>query len=165
MHSLITKPFITAHFHGFPTRTDRRLRATPIKSNTATGGGSSDDKEGNTQPPPPPTITPPDTVEVRFRRGSRRRRMREQQELGGSGVQSAKATTPAPPKDWDSMTTGEKVMELYAGEKGLLFWLNKLAYASIFIVIGGWIVFRFVGPSLNLYQLDTPPLSPTSMFK
>ncbi|KAL0396737.1 UNVERIFIED_CONTAM: hypothetical protein Scaly_0122100 [Sesamum calycinum] len=71
----------------------------------------------------------------------------------------------SPPKDWDSMTLAEKAMELYVGEKGALFWLNKFAYASIFIVIGGWILFRFVGPALNLYQLDTPPLSPTSMFK
>lgn len=68
-------------------------------------------------------------------------------------------------KKWEEMSVVEKAMELYMGEKGLLFWLNKFAYASIFIMIGGWIVFRFVGPSLNLYQLDTPPLSPTSVFK
>lgn len=68
-------------------------------------------------------------------------------------------------KKWEEMSVAEKTMEVYMGEKGLLFWLNKFAYASIFIMIGGWIVFRFVGPSLNLYQLDTPPLSPTSVFK
>lgn len=69
------------------------------------------------------------------------------------------------PKDWESMNLTEKATELYIGEKGLLFWLNKLAYASIFLVIGGWILFRFVGPALNLYQLDAPPLAPTSILK
>lgn len=63
------------------------------------------------------------------------------------------------------MSVAEKATELYMGEKGLLFWLNKFAYASIFIVIGAWILFRFVGPALDLYQLDSVPLSPASMFK
>lgn len=63
------------------------------------------------------------------------------------------------------MSVAEKAMELYMGEKGLLFWLNKFAYASIFILIGAWILFRFVGPALDLYQLDSAPQSPASMFK
>lgn len=63
------------------------------------------------------------------------------------------------------MSLGEKAVELYMGEKGMLFWLNKFAYASIFIVIGGWILFRFVGPSIGLCQLDSAPVSPTSLFK
>ncbi|PON64377.1 hypothetical protein PanWU01x14_124460 [Parasponia andersonii] len=63
------------------------------------------------------------------------------------------------------MSVAEKAVELYMGEKGVLFWLNKFAYTSIFIIIGGWILFQFVGPSLNLYQLDSPPFSPNSMFK
>lgn len=69
------------------------------------------------------------------------------------------------PKDWESMTMIEKAIELYVGEKGLLFWINKFAYASIFIIIGAWILFRFVGPALNLYQLDAPPLSPSAVLK
>lgn len=69
------------------------------------------------------------------------------------------------PKKWEEKSMTEKALDLYVGEKGLLFWLNKFAYASIFIVIGAWILFRFVGPALNLYQLDSPPLPPTSMFK
>lgn len=68
-------------------------------------------------------------------------------------------------KNWEEMSLSEKAVELYMGEKGFLFWVNKFAYASIFIIIGGWILFRFVGPSLNLYQLDSPPLSPESVFK
>lgn len=56
-------------------------------------------------------------------------------------------------------------MELYVGEKGALFWLNKFAYASIYIMIGAWIVFRFVGPALNIYQLDAPVLTPSDVLK
>ncbi|GLJ30838.1 hypothetical protein SUGI_0612620 [Cryptomeria japonica] len=67
-------------------------------------------------------------------------------------------------KDWESMTLQEKLTEIYVGEKGVLFWLNKLAYASIFIVVGGWIAFRFVGPSLGLYQLQSSLLEPTKSF-
>lgn len=70
-----------------------------------------------------------------------------------------------PPKEWEAMTMTEKAIELYVGERGLLYWINKFAYASIYIVIGAWILFRFVGPALNLYQLDTPPLSPTAILK
>lgn len=89
-----------------------------------------------------------------------------QQQDGGVANKAAEAssTTP-PPKDWKDMSITEKAIELYVGEKGALFWLNKFAYASIFIVIGAWILFRFVGPALNLYQLDSAPLSPSSLFK
>lgn len=133
----------------------------PIKSssNSETGNGG-----GNASPPPAaaPPVTPPNTVEIRFRRGSRRRRkIEEGVVLDGKAMKTQSKV----PKDWDSMTPAEKAMELYMGEKGLLFWLNKFAYASIFIIIGGWILFRFVGPALNLYQLDSSPLPPTSMFK
>ncbi|KAJ8764490.1 hypothetical protein K2173_006230 [Erythroxylum novogranatense] len=111
----------------------------------------------------PPSITPPETVNIRFRRGSRKRRRQLKED--GDGGRTAKVQASSIPKKWEEMNMSEKAMEVYMGEKGLLFWLNKFAYASIFIVIGGWIVFRFVGPALNLYQLDTPPLSPSSMFK
>uniref|UniRef100_A0A0E0E6E0 Uncharacterized protein n=1 Tax=Oryza meridionalis TaxID=40149 RepID=A0A0E0E6E0_9ORYZ len=67
-------------------------------------------------------------------------------------------------KEWEEMSMAEKAGELYVGEKGLLFWLNKFAYASIFIMVGAWILFRFVGPSIGLYQLDAPPLAPTDVF-
>lgn len=83
---------------------------------------------------------------------------------------AASSSSPAPKKkkerrkEWEEMSVGEKAAELYVGEKGLLFWLNKFAYASIFIMVGAWILFRFVGPSLGLYQLDAPPLPPTAVF-
>ena len=47
-----------------------------------------------------------------------------------------------------------QVAELYTGKRGLLFWMGKLTYALIFIVIGGWIVFRFVLPGLGVLELQ-----------
>ncbi|KAF9618456.1 hypothetical protein IFM89_001179 [Coptis chinensis] len=138
-------------------RRSQSLKATPPTTNSSSNG-----EDGNSIPSmPQPTIPQPDAVEIRFRRGSRRRT--REKEMDSSGGSSAKPRLP--PKDWESMTLGEKAVELYMGEKGALFWLNKFAYASIYIVIGAWILFRFVGPSLGLYQLDTPPLSPTSILK
>lgn len=121
-------------------------------------GSTTNDTENS----PPQPIIPPETVKIRFRRGSRRRsREKLKQDESSSGV-SKKTETP---KDWETMTFTEKAIELYVGEKGLLFWLNKFAYASIFIIIGAWVLFRFVGPALNLYQLDSAPLPPAAMFK
>lgn len=48
--------------------------------------------------------------------------------------QVMKAQVSDPPKKWEDMNTIEKSIELYMGEKDLLFWLNVYAYASIFIV-------------------------------
>ncbi|KAJ9511921.1 hypothetical protein QJQ45_004494 [Haematococcus lacustris] len=47
------------------------------------------------------------------------------------------------PEGFDNMTLGDKqITELYLGRRGILFWANKAAYASVFIVIGGWVIFR-----------------------
>lgn len=35
----------------------------------------------------------------------------------------------------------------------MLFWANKAAYASVFILLGGWVIFRFVLPAVGLYKL------------
>ncbi|KAH0770997.1 hypothetical protein KY290_014978 [Solanum tuberosum] len=120
---------------------------------------SSGDNGNESQP-----VTPPNTVEIRIRRRPSKRQRQKEEEIINAGKQAVKPKPP--PKDWESMNLTEKAIELYVGEKGLLFWLNKFAYASIFIIIGGWILFRFVGPAFDLYQLDTPtPLAPESMFK
>ncbi|CAL5225688.1 g8553 [Coccomyxa viridis] len=58
------------------------------------------------------------------------------------------------PKGWGDMNAFQKVAELYTGKRGLLFWMGKLTYALIFIVIGGWIVFRFVLPGLGVLELQ-----------
>ena len=61
-------------------------------------------------------------------------------------------------RDWQ---TGLQVTELYTGNRGLLFWMGKVTYALIFVLIGGWIVFRFVLPGLGILELqnglDSPP--------
>ncbi|CAK9157026.1 unnamed protein product [Ilex paraguariensis] len=158
----LIKPFTTT-----PTqlpRTSRHrpllpLHLSPIKSSSDNGNNTATDDVGNPSPPVPPPVN---AAAIRFRRGSRKRKQLQEDGAANGLPKQAQASTP---KDWESMTLSEKAMELYVGEKGLLFWLNKLAYASIFIVIGGWILFRFVGPSLNLYQLDSAPLSPTTIFK
>ena len=38
-------------------------------------------------------------------------------------------------KKWKDMNIIEKSIELYTGQKDLLFWLKVFSYASIFIVI------------------------------
>jgi hypothetical protein len=58
------------------------------------------------------------------------------------------------PDGFDQMDPLQKAGQLWTGERGLLFWLNKAAYASLFIVVGGWVLFRFVGPALGLYELS-----------
>ncbi|KAL6227043.1 hypothetical protein ACLB2K_001002 [Fragaria x ananassa] len=139
--------------------TQPRPRQTYISSD----GGSStspDTTDSNSAP------TPTDTVGIRFKKRSRKKakQQREQREGEGSDERFMKAEA-AVPKKWEEMSLGEQALELYLGEKGLLYWINKFAYASIFIVIGAWILFRFVGPALNLYQLDSAPLSPSAILK
>ncbi|KAL3830821.1 hypothetical protein ACJIZ3_019623 [Penstemon smallii] len=147
-------------FSTFPSRLPGSLPHRLIHPIILTRSSIDNGNDTDTSPPvQPPIITPPDTVEIRFKRGSRRRRKQEEE------TSNMPLKKKSPPKEWDSMTLTEKAIELYVGEKGLLFWLNKFAYASIYIIIGGWILFRFAGPALNLYQLDTPPLAPTDVFK
>eukprot|EP00850_Spirogloea_muscicola_P014977 SM000111S18800 [mRNA] locus=s111:255334:256342:+ [translate_table: standard] len=64
------------------------------------------------------------------------------------------------PKDWESRSLPEKAVELWAGNKGALYWLNKLAVWSLYILVGSWVAFRFIGPALGLYQLESPLLPP-----
>ncbi|KAL6345264.1 hypothetical protein AAG906_015747 [Vitis piasezkii] len=150
----LTKPHLQIFIRSQPHRL-RSLTVTPINSSSSS----------DVPPPVPPPVTPPETVEIRFRRGSKKRRQMQQQDGGVANKAAEASSTTPPPKDWKDMSITEKAIELYVGEKGALFWLNKFAYASIFIVIGAWILFRFVGPALNLYQLDSAPLSPSSLFK
>ena len=61
------------------------------------------------------------------------------------------------PEGWEEMTSAQKATQLWMGDRGLLFWSNKAAYASLFIIGGLWVVFRFVGPALGLYDLSGGP--------
>lgn len=89
---------------------------------------------------------------------------RKSRREGGGAIEAPLPLKPkAKPKKWDDMSLQEQAWELYIGEKGALFWLNKLAYASIYLIIGGWIVFRFIGPALGWYELDSPLLPPSQV--
>lgn len=89
---------------------------------------------------------------------------RKSRREGGGAIEAPPPLKPkAKPKKWDDMSLQEQAWELYIGEKGALFWLNKLAYASIYLIIGGWIVFRFIGPALGWYELDSPLLPPSQV--
>lgn len=168
LHSLYPSVSPSTHFTYLGTSSPqlplpRRLRPLTLR---AANGDSEKVRDGPVPRDTTPSLTPSETVEIRFRpRGSRKRRQQYKENVGDDMSPMMKAKSEAPLKKWEDMTLSEKALELYVGEKGLLFWLNKLAYASIYAVIGGWILFRFVGPSLNLYQLDSAPLSPTSIFK
>lgn len=124
----------------------------PRAAGEATDAGDKS-AEGNASAP---SSAAPPPLRIKYRPRSR---VRQQEQ------QSAAQKQPPPKKDWEAMTMGEKAVEVYVGEKGLLFWLNKIAYALIFVIAGGWILFRFVGPALGLYQLDSAPLPPSAMFK
>ncbi|RWR81744.1 endoglucanase 2-like protein isoform X1 [Cinnamomum micranthum f. kanehirae] len=110
----------------------------PLQALNTNDNNSSNSNDASQNPPTPST---PQTVQIRIRRGSRKR-ARQQQDMNSNSTSTSTSSlsgsrpSPSPPKDWDSMTIGEKAVELYVGEKGLLFWLNKFAYASIFVIIG-----------------------------
>ena len=61
----------------------------------------------------------------------------------------------------NGLPDGAQIAELYTGNRGLLFWMGKVTYALIFVLMGGWVVFRFVLPGLGVLELqnglDSPP--------
>jgi hypothetical protein len=155
------------HCSSKPTvRHARRLGRAP---NAASDGGSSGESSPAATDPSTTTDTPkPAGVKnrLRARNQSRRAQLDAPPEVVATPKKKKAAPrreSPRAPKKWEEMSLAEKALELYVGEKGMLFWLNKFAYASIFIMAGAWILFRFVGPSLGLYQLDAPPLAPTAV--
>ncbi|OAY77392.1 hypothetical protein ACMD2_10262 [Ananas comosus] len=168
---LFPPPNSTHTTHKSPSLFLAPRRRRPLVILRATGPATANDDnkgEEQQQQQPPITVdgtnndtttkTPRTTLNIKYR-------VRSKNQAKQRKAAAEAPPSPPPKKEWDAMTLGEKAVELYVGEKGLLFWLNKFAYASIFIVIGGWVLFRFVGPSLGLYQLDSAPLSPSSIFK
>lgn len=61
------------------------------------------------------------------------------------------------PEKWDQMSAPQKAQQLWMGDRGFLFWTNKLAYGALFVIGFAWVVFRFVGPGLGLYDLVGGP--------
>jgi len=66
------------------------------------------------------------------------------------------------PEGFDRMSPAERVSELWMGERGALYWMNWLAVRAVGVLAVLWILFRFVGPALHLYDLkgllDAPTL-------
>ena len=66
------------------------------------------------------------------------------------------------PEGFDRMSPAEKVSQLWMGERGALYWMNWLAVRAVGVLAVAWILFRFIGPALHLYDLkgllDAPVL-------
>ena len=58
------------------------------------------------------------------------------------------------PEKWDQMDNFQKANQLYMGERGFIFWINKAAYASAIGIGVVWIAFRVIGPATGLYKID-----------
>ena len=61
------------------------------------------------------------------------------------------------------MDPGRKAAELWAGKRGGLFWLNKIALGSVIGIAVGWVLFRFVGPAIGLYELKESFTAPPNL--
>jgi len=83
-----------------------------------------------------------------------------QQQQSGSGNRAVWKKGQLLPEGWEKMDTAEKIAELYLGERGILYWATQAAWYSIWILVAAWVIFRFIGPSLGLYNLTTDILPP-----
>ena len=138
----------------------RRHRRCAYQSRADTGGGG------------PTSTTEPSTPAEAGARGKSKPRKAQQAPIRPA----AKAPPPLPPagnaqwkegqllpEGWDRMDTGRKAVELWAGKRGGLFWLNKIAVASVIGLAAGWVLFRFIGPALGLYELKESFLAPPNL--
>lgn len=64
------------------------------------------------------------------------------------------------PVGWEEMPLSQKLSELYLGRRGVLFWANQLAWISVWVLGGAWILLRVVGPALGLYKLQGDLMMP-----
>ena len=126
-------------------------------------------------PPAPPALDAESRLEA-LERGARRGRGTETAAAAAkrAAAASSAAATDAPPgtAEWregpllpdgfDEMPLPRKIGELYAGRRGLPFWLNQAAWYFAIGVGVGWVLFRFILPGFRLYKLangltDAPP--------
>lgn len=64
------------------------------------------------------------------------------------------------PEGWEDMSVAEKMVELYLGDRGFLYWSTQLAVGGVVTLLVAWVFFRFVGPSLGLYRLANDITTP-----
>jgi hypothetical protein len=57
------------------------------------------------------------------------------------------------PVGWERMPLPQKVTEIYLGQRGMLFWANKAAWASSITIGVLWVLLRLVLPSLGVISL------------
>lgn len=60
----------------------------------------------------------------------------------------------------EEMSSAERLIDWWLGETGGLYWLNKLSWGAIIFTVVAWILFRFIGPQIGLYQLEDNLLGP-----
>ena len=58
------------------------------------------------------------------------------------------------PELWNSKSGIEKAWTAWSGEPGVLWWMNKAALWGAAVLAFTWVLFRFVGPAIGLYQLN-----------
>ena len=51
------------------------------------------------------------------------------------------------------MPLPQKVYNLWAGKRGVLYWSAQAAWYSVLGLGFGWVLFRFVLPALGVYKL------------
>jgi len=99
-------------------------------------------------------------VEAVERMLSERRKSRKGKFKPDSETSSSVSPEATPAKSWDEMSSSEKVVAWWLGEKGGLFWLNRLSWGATIFLAVLWILFRFVGPNLGLYDLENGLVPP-----
>uniref|UniRef100_A0A383VJ08 Uncharacterized protein n=1 Tax=Tetradesmus obliquus TaxID=3088 RepID=A0A383VJ08_TETOB len=105
-----------------------------------------------------------EALEARLRKGGKPRQIpirnmtRKQEQVDASRAEWKEGKLF--PEGWEQMPLPDKVAELYLGQRGMLFWANKAAWASVWVVGGAWVLFRFIGPALGLYKLQGDLLGP-----
>lgn len=60
----------------------------------------------------------------------------------------------ADPAAWDERAGGERAWAVWTGEKGWMYWMNQASLYGAGGLAFFWVVFRFVGPAIGLYQLN-----------
>ena len=70
-----------------------------------------------------------------------------------AGANGSLALWEGDPERWDAMSASERAWVCWTGEKGWMYWMNQASLYGAGGLAFFWVVFRFVGPALGLYQL------------
>jgi len=57
------------------------------------------------------------------------------------------------PDEWDASPVAKRAGVLWTGEKGWMYWMNQASLYGAAAIAFAWVVFRFVGPALGVYEL------------